>query len=161
MSCKIKCGFRWHMAYCLDGLGFDSRLGGEVFDGPGFDSWLWGEVLDGPGFDSRLAARFSIPAQRSHEAHPASCAVGTGVNGLDIGFVTHSITASRCEITAVPHLYRVQLYLICTEYSCTSSAHSTAVPHLHTVQLYLICTQYSCTSSAHSIAVPHLHTVQL
>ena len=92
MSCKTKRRFSWHMAYCLDGRRFDSRLG------RGFGR----SKVQFP-----VGARFSIPAQRSHEAHLASCAMGTGVSGLDIGFVTHPIITPRWESTAVPHLHSV------------------------------------------------------
>jgi hypothetical protein len=34
--------------------------------------------LDGPGIESRWGARFSAPVQTGPEAHPASCAMGTG-----------------------------------------------------------------------------------
>jgi len=34
--------------------------------------------LDGPGIESRWGARFFAPFQTGPDAHPASCAVGTG-----------------------------------------------------------------------------------
>ena len=37
-----------------------------------------GYGLDGPGIESLWGARFSAPVQTGPEAHPASCAVGTG-----------------------------------------------------------------------------------
>jgi len=36
-----------------------------------------GYGLDGPGIESRWGARFSIPVQTGHGAHPASCTMGT------------------------------------------------------------------------------------
>ena len=37
-----------------------------------------GYGLDGPGIESRWGARFSVPVQTGHGAHPASCTMGTG-----------------------------------------------------------------------------------
>jgi hypothetical protein len=34
--------------------------------------------LDAPGIECRWGARFSAPLQKGPEAHPATCAMGTG-----------------------------------------------------------------------------------
>jgi hypothetical protein len=46
--------------------------------GPGIAQSVYGYGLDGPGIESRRGAKFSVPVQTGHGAHPASCTIGTG-----------------------------------------------------------------------------------
>ena len=48
-------------------------------NGAGWLSWYSDSLRAGRfGIDSRWGARFSAPVQTGHEAHPASCTMGTG-----------------------------------------------------------------------------------
>jgi hypothetical protein len=110
-----------------------------------------GYGLDGPWIESRCGARFSAPVQNGSEAHPASCAVGTGsFPGVKWPWrgVDHP-PPSRAEVNE-----RVELYT----YSLSLGLLGLFIYVVHSVVFLKLLKRYKQSNTTHQLFVKHTKT---